>query len=122
VIRYLCGEIKDEAVSLVDVIAPADHILYSPIGQSNGEAYKNLWNTITTTPKSLSLFFFFFPLLFFLFVDPLAEQIFTKQKLSRGLIGGENSPKSLSREAEAKACEKVKKEEGRGGGRGGGRK
>jgi len=53
VIRYLCGEIKHEVVALVDIVAPADHILYSPIGQSNGEAYKNLYGAIVTTPQAL---------------------------------------------------------------------
>ena len=30
-------QLKNEAVSLVDVIAPPDFILQSPIGSSNGE-------------------------------------------------------------------------------------
>ena len=30
-------QLKDEVVSLVDVIAPPDHILQAPIGMSSGE-------------------------------------------------------------------------------------
>ena len=41
---------QDDAVALVDVIAPPDHILFSPIGRSNGEAYKNLFGAIVATP------------------------------------------------------------------------
>ena len=36
-ILRLCAELKDEAVSLVDVLAPTDFILNSPIGASDGE-------------------------------------------------------------------------------------
>ncbi|KJE92816.1 peroxisomal acyl-coenzyme A oxidase 3 [Capsaspora owczarzaki ATCC 30864] len=46
----LCLQVKDEAVSLVDAVAPPDQILFSPIGRSDGEVYKNLYNTVTTTP------------------------------------------------------------------------
>ena len=35
-IKYT-SQLKDETVSLVDVIAPPDHILQSPIGHSNGQ-------------------------------------------------------------------------------------
>jgi len=45
-----CVRHQDDAVALVDVIAPPDHILFSPIGRSNGEAYKNLFSTIVATP------------------------------------------------------------------------
>ena len=30
-------QLKDEAVALVDVLAPPDHVLRAPIGLSNGE-------------------------------------------------------------------------------------
>ena len=33
----LCNELKDDAIALVDVVAPPDFILSSPIGSSNGE-------------------------------------------------------------------------------------
>jgi len=59
VIRFLCGEVKKDCVSLSDVLAPADNLLFSPIGLSNGESYKNLYNTILTTPQSINFFFFF---------------------------------------------------------------
>uniref|UniRef100_A0AAR2J129 Acyl-coenzyme A oxidase n=1 Tax=Pygocentrus nattereri TaxID=42514 RepID=A0AAR2J129_PYGNA len=42
----LCGQLKDDAVALVDVIAPPDFILNSPIGKADGELYKNLWATV----------------------------------------------------------------------------
>ncbi|KAA0723688.1 Peroxisomal acyl-coenzyme A oxidase 3 [Triplophysa tibetana] len=42
----LCGQLKDDAVALVDVIAPPDFILNSPIGYADGELYKNLWSTV----------------------------------------------------------------------------
>ncbi|XP_030636042.1 peroxisomal acyl-coenzyme A oxidase 3 [Chanos chanos] len=46
-ILTLCGQLKDEAVALVDVMAPPDFILNSPIGKADGELYKNLWATVT---------------------------------------------------------------------------
>ncbi|XP_029419280.1 peroxisomal acyl-coenzyme A oxidase 3 isoform X2 [Nannospalax galili] len=45
-ILALCVQLKDDAVALVDVIAPPDFILGSPIGRADGELYKNLWNAI----------------------------------------------------------------------------
>lgn len=46
VILTLCGQLKDDAVALVDVFAPPDFILNSPIGKADGELYKNLWSTV----------------------------------------------------------------------------
>ncbi|KAM9836442.1 peroxisomal acyl-coenzyme A oxidase 3 [Aulostomus maculatus] len=42
----LCSQLKDDAVALVDVLAPPDFILNSPIGNSDGQLYQNLWSTI----------------------------------------------------------------------------
>lgn len=36
-ILHLCSNLKDEAVALVDAIAPTDFILNSPIGHSDGQ-------------------------------------------------------------------------------------
>lgn len=49
----LCGEMKDDAVSLADVLAPPDFILNSPIGMSDGQIYKNLYGAMLQTPNAL---------------------------------------------------------------------
>ncbi|XP_072262988.1 peroxisomal acyl-coenzyme A oxidase 3 [Pyxicephalus adspersus] len=49
----LCAELKDDAVSLVDAIAPPDFILNSPIAKADGELYKNLWSAVLQGEKVL---------------------------------------------------------------------
>ncbi|CAB4000251.1 Peroxisomal acyl-coenzyme A oxidase 3 [Paramuricea clavata] len=48
----LCTEIKPEAVSLVDALAPPDFVLNSPIGHSNGKALENLYQAVLSDPKN----------------------------------------------------------------------
>uniref|UniRef100_S4RR37 Acyl-coenzyme A oxidase n=1 Tax=Petromyzon marinus TaxID=7757 RepID=S4RR37_PETMA len=49
----LCAQLKDEAVALVDVFAPPDFILNSPIGRADGQIYQNLWSTMLQGPGVL---------------------------------------------------------------------
>ncbi|XP_068679915.1 peroxisomal acyl-coenzyme A oxidase 3-like [Montipora foliosa] len=51
-ILSLCCELKDEAVALVDALAPPDFVLNSPIGHSNGKAHENLYSAIMQNPKN----------------------------------------------------------------------
>nr|XP_002731777.1 PREDICTED: peroxisomal acyl-coenzyme A oxidase 3-like [Saccoglossus kowalevskii] len=50
-IVQLCRILKDDAVALVDVIAPRDFILNSALGKADGEIYKNIFSSIMKTPK-----------------------------------------------------------------------
>ncbi|XP_056298630.1 peroxisomal acyl-coenzyme A oxidase 3 isoform X1 [Pseudoliparis swirei] len=52
-ILALCSQLKDDAVALVDVFAPPDFILNSPIGNADGQLYKNLWATVMQGDKVL---------------------------------------------------------------------
>ncbi|GFY45905.1 peroxisomal acyl-coenzyme A oxidase 3 [Trichonephila inaurata madagascariensis] len=52
-IIQLCSDLKDEAVTLVDVFAPPDFILNSALGKSDGKLYKNLEEVIMNTPGAL---------------------------------------------------------------------
>ncbi|XP_045172714.2 peroxisomal acyl-coenzyme A oxidase 3-like [Mercenaria mercenaria] len=52
-ILALCGQLKDDSVSLVDAIAPPDFILNSPIGLSDGQIYKNLYGAMIQGHRAL---------------------------------------------------------------------
>ncbi|XP_029311162.1 peroxisomal acyl-coenzyme A oxidase 3 [Cottoperca gobio] len=52
-ILTLCSQLKDDSVALVDVFAPSDFFLHSPIGNANGELYKNMWSTVMQGNKVL---------------------------------------------------------------------
>lgn len=49
-ILHLCSEIKNDAIALVDAIAPPDYVLNSPLGVSNGDVYNTLYSTMIQSP------------------------------------------------------------------------
>ncbi|XP_001355853.2 peroxisomal acyl-coenzyme A oxidase 3 isoform X1 [Drosophila miranda] len=49
-ILQLLPILKDEAIALIDAIAPTDFILNSPLGMSDGNVYQHLQKTIVSTP------------------------------------------------------------------------
>lgn len=51
-ILKVCSELKPDAVALADAFAPPDFILNSVLGYSNGDIYRNIFDTITTNPES----------------------------------------------------------------------
>jgi acyl-CoA oxidase len=50
VLVQLCKEMKDEANGLIDVIAPPDEVLGSPIGASDGDIYNRFLGLLYTNP------------------------------------------------------------------------
>lgn len=50
----LCGDLKDDAVALVDVIAPPDFILNSVLGSSDGMVYKRLEEAVFGNPYNVT--------------------------------------------------------------------
>lgn len=53
-ILNLLTELKDEAVTLVDAIAPPDWIINSPLGMSDGNVYKHLESLIYQNPETFT--------------------------------------------------------------------
>ncbi|XP_019854129.1 PREDICTED: peroxisomal acyl-coenzyme A oxidase 3-like [Amphimedon queenslandica] len=48
-ILLICEKIKNDAVSLIDAIAPPDWML-GPLGQSDGDVYRHLYNAMSSEP------------------------------------------------------------------------
>lgn len=46
-------QLKDDAVALVDVFAPSDFILNSPIGKASGEVRKPIVQFVSLTMKNI---------------------------------------------------------------------
>lgn len=46
----LLKQLKNDAISIVDAIAPTDFVLNSPLGMSDGEVYKHLQSVLWQTP------------------------------------------------------------------------
>ena len=56
-ILRLCSEMKSEAVSLVDAMAPPDFVLNSALGDSTGEVYKKVYSMMIQSPFSMEPMF-----------------------------------------------------------------
>ncbi|KAJ8680098.1 hypothetical protein QAD02_015885 [Eretmocerus hayati] len=52
-IIQLCKELTNEAISLVDVLAPPDFIINSPLGMSDGNVFKHIKDAIFRNPQCL---------------------------------------------------------------------
>ncbi|KAJ8680097.1 hypothetical protein QAD02_015884 [Eretmocerus hayati] len=52
-IIQLCKELTNEAISLVDVLAPPDSVINSPLGMSDGNVYKHLKDALFRNPECL---------------------------------------------------------------------
>lgn len=44
---------KNDAISLVDAMAPPDYVLNSALGDSSGNAYKKLYNSMIQSSESM---------------------------------------------------------------------
>lgn len=53
-ILELLAVLKNEAVSLIDSIAPPDFIINSPLGMSDGNVYRHLENFMYQTPDTFT--------------------------------------------------------------------
>lgn len=54
-IVQLCADLKDDAVSLVDVVAPPDHVLNSALGVADGRIYENIYNALVHRPGAFEI-------------------------------------------------------------------
>ena len=52
-ILELCSQMKNDAIALVDALAPPDYVLNSSLGDSSGNAYKKLYNSMIQSKESL---------------------------------------------------------------------
>lgn len=48
----LLPKLKDDAIPLIDAIAPTDFIINSPLGMSDGQVYKHLQSILWQTPST----------------------------------------------------------------------